>query len=412
MPRDGSGIYTLPQIDFVPGSIISSAKVNSDLDDLAADLNVARPIVAGGTGQTTAAAALTALGGVAKAGDTMTGDLAFSGGKGVLGAAYLNGGPLGGLRNAIINGNHDIAIRGTSIVPGATGAFVYDLDRINSQRDGTGATVTVTQQTHGLADFAGCPKFFRRYARSVAGSTGTFENFWQQPMEGVGTYAGRQATSVFWAKADAARAVTATLIQNFGTGGSPSSAVFTTISAAINLTTSWQRFRLPVNVPSISGKTLGSAGNDNLALALSVNALNTAQTLDVSKVKLVPGDASLEDDSLDVPLPLSLILNQCKRYAKTLGAGVTGRWGGSTSVSFSGVFDDMRAIPTASILNASPGIIELGVTIRSVTSLAIVNSNQHLSGYQMDFSCAASGATAGNIAVFNTDGVVLLSAEF
>ena len=79
MPRDGSGIYsTPPGTHGTPNTTILSANYNSNVDDVAADLNTPRPIVAGGTGATTAAGALTALGAVAKAGDTMTGNLIIS----------------------------------------------------------------------------------------------------------------------------------------------------------------------------------------------------------------------------------------------------------------------------------------------------------------------------------------------
>ncbi len=65
MPRDGSQIYSPP-----PGTrattenTIESSKYNAFVDDLAADLNTARPISAGGTGATSATAARAALGAV------------------------------------------------------------------------------------------------------------------------------------------------------------------------------------------------------------------------------------------------------------------------------------------------------------------------------------------------------------
>ena len=64
MPRDGSGIYsTPPGTHGTPNTTILSANYNSNVDDVAADLNTPRPIVAGGTGATTAADALATLGG-------------------------------------------------------------------------------------------------------------------------------------------------------------------------------------------------------------------------------------------------------------------------------------------------------------------------------------------------------------
>lgn len=63
MARNGSGVYSLP-----PGSTITNGDtsdatdLNTPLADIAADLNVARPIVSGGTGAVTAAGARSNLG--------------------------------------------------------------------------------------------------------------------------------------------------------------------------------------------------------------------------------------------------------------------------------------------------------------------------------------------------------------
>ena len=75
MPRDGSGVYsTPPGTHGTPNTTILSANYNSNVDDVAADLNTPRPIVAGGTGATTAAGALTALGAAPLASPVFTGD--------------------------------------------------------------------------------------------------------------------------------------------------------------------------------------------------------------------------------------------------------------------------------------------------------------------------------------------------
>lgn len=63
MPRDGSGVYSAPAgTTATAGTTIESAKYNAFINDLVTDANTARPVVAGGTGATTAAAALTNLG--------------------------------------------------------------------------------------------------------------------------------------------------------------------------------------------------------------------------------------------------------------------------------------------------------------------------------------------------------------
>lgn len=63
MPRDGSGIYSKPA-NTTPSAndTIESAKFNTLMDDIATDLNTDRPLVAGGTGASSAAGARTNLG--------------------------------------------------------------------------------------------------------------------------------------------------------------------------------------------------------------------------------------------------------------------------------------------------------------------------------------------------------------
>jgi hypothetical protein len=64
MPRDGSGVYSLPAgTTASPNTTIESAKYNAFGADLVVDANAARPITAGGTGAATATDALNNLGG-------------------------------------------------------------------------------------------------------------------------------------------------------------------------------------------------------------------------------------------------------------------------------------------------------------------------------------------------------------
>jgi hypothetical protein len=63
MPRDGSNIYHTPSgTDAVSNTTISSTAYNTNVHDVETDLNTPRPIVAGGTGASSATAALTNLG--------------------------------------------------------------------------------------------------------------------------------------------------------------------------------------------------------------------------------------------------------------------------------------------------------------------------------------------------------------
>ena len=75
MPRNGSGVYTLPQPSFVAGTVISSAAVNSDLTDIASALtgSLPRDGQAGMLGQFKATDGSTAVPSITYIADTATG---------------------------------------------------------------------------------------------------------------------------------------------------------------------------------------------------------------------------------------------------------------------------------------------------------------------------------------------------
>jgi len=76
MPRNGSGVYSSPPgTHGITDNTILSTPYNTNVDDVAQDLNTPRPIVAGGTGATTPAQAFTNL---AAGGGTMGGNLTIA----------------------------------------------------------------------------------------------------------------------------------------------------------------------------------------------------------------------------------------------------------------------------------------------------------------------------------------------
>lgn len=80
MPRDsGTGIATPPSgTTAIPSQPISSAKNNQVVNDIYTIFNNPTPVSLGGTGQTSLTGFLANIGGVAKAGDAMTGPLTLS----------------------------------------------------------------------------------------------------------------------------------------------------------------------------------------------------------------------------------------------------------------------------------------------------------------------------------------------
>jgi hypothetical protein len=227
----------------------------------------------------------------------------------------INGGPLAGFRNAIINGNFDVWQRGTSF-----SASAFAADRWLNGYVGSSAVMSRQAFTLGQTDVPGEPRFFSRaVVTSVAGASNY--SIMLQRIEGVRTFAGQTVTISFWAKADAARSIAVELAQWFGTGGSPSAMVTGIGATKFTIGTAWQQISLTVNVPSIAGKTLGTAGDDYLALNIwfdggsSFNARNgtlgqQSGTFDIARVQVEPGGFRTPFELR----PLGTELALCQRY--------------------------------------------------------------------------------------------------
>ena len=220
-----------------------------------------------------------------------------------------------GRKNAIINGNFDIWQRATSQTADGYGS---DDRWINSR---SGSTQVASRQTFALGqtDVPNNPKYYARtVVSSVAGAGNLALKF--QRIEGVETFAGTTATVSFWAKADANKNIAVEFQQSFGSGGSPSTAVFAT-PTTVSLTTSWVKHTVSVAIPSISGKTLGTDGNDSVQVVIWLDAGSNfnartnslgqqSGTFEFSQVQMEAGSVATEFEPRSVGEELAL----CQRY--------------------------------------------------------------------------------------------------
>ena len=223
----------------------------------------------------------------------------------------INGGPLAGMRNAIINGNFDIWQRGTSF----TGSE-YGADRWLSFRSGTTHTATRQAFTLGQTDVPGEPTYFiRTVVSSVAGAANA--SLLQQRIEDVRSFAGQQVTASFWAKADASKPIAIEFAQSFGTGGSPSAGVESIGVTKVTLSTSWQKVTVTANIPSINGKTLGSDNNSRLGLLIYFDAGSNfnsrtdtlgqqSGTFEIAQVQVEPGPVATPFERRPIGTELAL----------------------------------------------------------------------------------------------------------
>lgn len=215
-------------------------------------------------------------------------------------------GDIVGRKNAIINGNFDIWQRGSSFTAVNN---AYSADRWRSLRGNGSADITREEFTLGQTDVPGEPKYFLRYDITTA-STASIP-YIEQRIERVRTLAGQQATISFWAKASKVVTLSGVfLIQNFGTGGSPSSDESVEAIGDISLTTEWQKITANVSLPSISGKTIGSDNNDFLKLFIET-LNNDTFALDIAQVQLEKGSVATDFEQRPIGEELAL----CQRFA-------------------------------------------------------------------------------------------------
>lgn len=202
-----------------------------------------------------------------------------------------------GPRNNLINGNMRYWQRGTSFTLTADGAK-YTADRWQMQVDAfASGTVVVSRQAIAIDEWSldgETPK--ARWALRVDNSgghtaSGASNDFGvQQKIEDVRTLSNGKATLSLKVRANKAMTLKAGIVQNFGTGGSPSAQVWNVQDVSIG--TTWAKVSLTFDVASIAGKTLGTnPGANNLAVYLySVDT--SGVWFDLAEVQLEHGQVA------------------------------------------------------------------------------------------------------------------------
>lgn len=221
---------------------------------------------------------------------------------------------LGGYRNKVINGGFEIWQRGVS---GFAGSNAYNADHWLCQRS---AAVAVSRISHSAGQTA-VPGGARYACLIDCTAASAVDNaLIMQRVEDVRTLGGVLATWTFYAHFPTGKQLVPRITQAFGGGGSAT--VVADLPAIVG-TGDWQRYDVVAEIPSISGKTIGSSGNDYLQLSLVEKAPYQAFQLRTSRHSLVAGDASKEPDPFS-PRHLADELDICQRYFQTLNNNVSG----------------------------------------------------------------------------------------
>jgi hypothetical protein len=238
-------------------------------------------------------------------------------------------------KNYVINGKFDIWQRATTQTTSGYGSD----DRWNNSN--TGSTKTTSRQafTLGQTDVPENPTYFSRTVVTSVAATGNFTAKFQR-MENVLLSSGKTFTLSFYAKADATKNIAVEFTQSFGTGGAPSADVTSISVTTLSLTTNWQKYTVTGVFPSVTGKTLGTGGNDYfqfifwLEAGATFNArTNTlgqqSGTFDLANVQLEEGSVATNFEFRNPQTELAL----CQRFyeksfsqatAPVQNAGVSG----------------------------------------------------------------------------------------
>ena len=305
-----------------------------------------------------------------------------------------------GFRNLIINGDFRINQR----VFTSSASSVYGFDRwTSSSADGT-VTYSAQTFTTGNAIPGYEPTNHARIATSGQTLAGAYSHLVQR-IENVRTLAGQTASLSFWAKATSGTPkVAVEFLQIFGTGGSPSSTTFT-YAGQVTLSTAWQRFTMQVNIPSISGKTIGTAGDDTLYLNLWTSAGSTynsrAGSIGIQNSTIDFWGVQLEQNLQPTPFeqrPIGVELALCQRYYwRTTGTAAApfhpiafGMFAATTEGDFMVDNPVEMRIPASSIETSTLRMVDYQTAFTATTPTIYSSRNSTL---KTSISIATSGAT-------------------
>ncbi|QIG72888.1 putative phage tail fiber protein [Rhizobium phage RHph_Y65] len=298
---------------------------------------------------------------------------------------------LAGYRNKIINGNFDIWFRATSQSSSGYGSD----DRWNNLNVGSTKVASRQSFTLGHTDVPGNPSYFSRTVVTSVTGAGNYA-IKSQSIEGVHYLANKTVTITFYAKADTNRNIALEFYQNFGSGGSPSTAVSIPLGL-VSITSSWKKYSMVVSLPSISGKTLGSDGNHALTLNFWFDAGSSfvtrssslgqqSGTFDISRVSVVEGDAQFESDPFS-PRHISQEIMLCQRYYVNSLYNIT--WQGD--VSSGSAYTQMVYLPVN--MRTTPTVSATITNVNNFPSSVLVDDQnpRHFRVYQTANATSSSG---------------------
>ncbi len=199
--------------------------------------------------------------------------------------------------NECINGTFDVWQRNSS----QTSTGYASCDRWNHGTTSSTKTASRENFTVGQTDVPGSPIYFLRTDFTSANTTSSYVNTNTRLLD-VSRFAGKRVCIKFHAKAGSALDMSLECEQNFGSGGS---SIIDGIGAQkISLTTSWQKFVLFIDFPSISGKTVGSLGFSKIRFWFEAGSDRDTTTASLGNQTGIIDIAEIEVYISNVELPI------------------------------------------------------------------------------------------------------------
>lgn len=308
-------------------------------------------------------------------------------------AESLNTGPLGGLRNLLINGSMDIWQRGTS----GTSGYLAD-------RWFAGNTTSVERSTD-------VPDARYKYSIEIAASSEAFPSILSR-IESINCrhLVGKRVRLSFWAKNVSGSSVlycdinSATAEDNWSGTTNIASVV-----ASVNPSSSWTRYSIDFGV-------MPSGAANGLELLLIRNNAS-ASTTRITGVQLEIGEVATNYEFVGERGGIASELARCQRYYRRINtASLAGIALTSSTVLFNGSLDpNMRVAPTLSIIRGdfSSAALDLNAAGSWISSsdFAVLSTRTSPRSWALNAS-GFSGLTVGSALIgHGLDDALALSAE-
>lgn len=187
-----------------------------------------------------------------------------------------------GCKNPILNGRMDLWHNGTSIAVGSSSVLADYWHYEEDADSGTAVDITVSRSdiTAGGDGITDAPKYAMRWTNADNGTSLGNNSYHRMYMRipHVHTLQGRTFTLSFDGKSDIGKVLYVATRQNFGSGGSPSTDVWTE-GGRVTLTSSYgTKATVTIAIPSVSGKSLGTNDDDFTDIFISAQHGSTMAT--------------------------------------------------------------------------------------------------------------------------------------